>query len=150
MASIRVRNNRWRAEVFKQGVRASATFMSREDAEKWAEEYELLCGTFPPAENLALSASPRKVGAVYFLYGHDRELLYVGETSDLHRRLVRHRENRQIQFAYFAHLPCDSRSDRIKTEAHYLERYQPPHNKEGTQAGRRARTPEWRQEADAH
>lgn len=149
MATFRLRGKRWRAEVWNDGVRASSTFDTREEAQKWADEYELLCGQFPPAESLALSALPRKVGAVYFLYDADRELLYVGETGDLHKRLVRHRENGQIAFSYFAHLPCDNRAERIKTEAHYLERYQPPYNKEGTDRGRRSRTPEWRQKIDA-
>jgi hypothetical protein len=138
MATFRLRGATWRAEVNKDGVRASSSFATREEAEAWAHEYEALCAEFPPAESLALRALPQKVGAVYFLYDENNQLLYVGATSDLHKRLIRHRENGIIKFASSAHILCNDHVRRLQIESHYLERYQPPHNKEGTERGKRS------------
>jgi hypothetical protein len=71
---------------------------------------------------------PARVEGVYFLFNELGQLLYVGRTTDLHRRLVRHRERGELAFSKFAFIECPDPAERVRLEADYIRIYSPPHN----------------------
>lgn len=137
MANIRRRGNKWLVAVFVGGLRKSASFGSQEEAIQWGDETEGMLRQSimrektrirPPSLKELKSSGLRDklLGAVYFLFDEYGELLYVGQTGDLHRRLVRHREQRS--FATWTAFMVDDKERRIVLEQHYIDKYKPREN----------------------
>lgn len=111
MASIIQIGGRWRAQVRRRGMRPQcASFATREEAETWAAAVERKHldskahpGNVYPTPNCPLgsllsedeiyqaSEPVKRITGVYFLL-NGTKVVYVGSTTDVHRRLLEHRQ----------------------------------------------------------
>jgi hypothetical protein len=145
MATFIQRGNRWRAQVQRNHVRAGATFATLDEAKMWAKSAER---SMPPcpvgarrkrlsrellptgyrllsrSELIALAIPYKRICGVYFLF-RDEEIVYVGQSADVHRRLMAHRN--RIKFDAVAIVPCDEDTLCI-AEAYYIAGLRPAHN----------------------
>ncbi|WP_321905206.1 GIY-YIG nuclease family protein [Paraburkholderia tropica] len=153
MAAIQKRKNSWRAQVERMGIRKSMSFPTKAEALRWATciEAELLAG--PPApikrapvkrasrpkfyptptvdnllsiEEIVAASSPYcAVVGVYFLI-QDNELIYIGQSTDVHGRISQHRKDgKPFDRFYIIECPVEMLS---LTESKYILMFQPPLN----------------------
>jgi predicted GIY-YIG superfamily endonuclease len=140
MGTIMKRGAKFRAQVFVRGARAGATFGTKKEAQEWIarEEHRIrqltemprLAIPKPDIETIIRSGALRKrqVAAVYFLFSDDLELVYVGSTKDLYRRITNHCEDGR-DFQSWAAIEVMEDEDRLALEAHYIQKYAPAQNK---------------------
>lgn len=131
MATVRHRGKAFHCAVKRRGFREYASFPTREAAEAWGRERDEAIKRMPPtALELGIASHPTLMAGVYLLFTADGGLVYIGQTGDLHRRLVRHREN-GMDFARWGLVPCEDLAARRRIEAEYITRFNPPGNKLG-------------------
>lgn len=146
MASIfQLRNNIWRAQIYVGGVRESATFDQKFQAETWAHEREAALraihrsivaahrtrndkklfmeasATYSEDDILKSSMSVPDTSGVYFLI-RDGVIVYVGQSKSVYARLAKHKATKQ--FDRVAVLECKE-SDLLSLEALYIKKFQP-------------------------
>lgn len=137
MASIRKRGGSFRAEVFVNRVRRSATFSRYEDASNWAIEQEYsLRPAIQKAEPDLLSEQylidiskpflPQC--GVYFLIDGEK-IIYVGKSVDIVNRVVKHRYSK-VGFQRLAFIECKGK-DQLRLEREYIRKFKPMLNNMG-------------------
>lgn len=154
MASIIQRRQKWRAEVWQNGRRATGTFKTRALAEAWADRQEGRMAGMPLLKaaladhRLALALSPRLRAAIGLAnYTHDEivagafpldsdvgiyfltrgvEVTYVGQTTNILARLLKHRRTGR-KFDGFAFIPCQQ-ADLDELESAYIALLLPGEN----------------------
>jgi predicted GIY-YIG superfamily endonuclease len=147
MAEIEQRGSRFRARFHHNYYRYSATFDSRDEAERWAIESKRLArsGIVPKKQGIGkrprlLVAPNRPIGVglaeivaaarpyericgVYFLIRHG-SVIYVGQSLDVMRRIAAHR----IQFDSYHVLPIAPALLDLY-ESHYIASLRPELNR---------------------
>lgn len=149
MATIKLRGKKYRAEVSRHGTRRSKSFVTYDVAAVWARglEQEILGGVAPwkssppPPPVHEIEAASIEAGGlhkglaeileqprfrpacgVYFLIDDD-EVVYVGQSTELHARVAQHRA-RWKQFDSYTYIPCES-SQLAELERHYIRLFRP-------------------------
>jgi hypothetical protein len=90
MASFSERDGMWRAQVYRRGIRSSASFPTRDLAEAWAKNLEASIVGSPKGERIELS--PREV---FYLYNkckeraRERKIKFALTLSDVHYLYVK-------------------------------------------------------------
>lgn len=102
-------------------------------------------------DDMATHADPRAApqsGGVYFLYGSDGSLLYIGRSVNLRRRLMAHFKGRGLEVldrfsGRMEYLPMDAKSysfilapsmpEQVALEALLIQKFNPPKNEEYSQ-----------------
>lgn len=163
MAHIRqLPSGLWRAQVARQGVRASRSFDSKDAAEAWAKRKEasiikldrgsaaygaLLVSNVPKRVADAISAVPFLAteileaqitvpftSGIYFLIRRD-EVVYVGKSVDVFRRIGKHNEDgRDFDGVSLLFAPAEQLDE---LEALYLAALVPPWNQSLATRGRK-------------
>jgi hypothetical protein len=150
MATFRLRSNTYRAEVVRKGIRRSASFASMDAAQAWARtaETEILGhdGTPPIQAHLAATCDPEiadcilekeailsltrwgRVCGVYFLV-QDGEIVYVGQSIDVHYRVSCHRREGK-QFDAYTIIACTP-PRLADLERYYIKTFAPALNISG-------------------
>lgn len=155
MSNIEERQGRFRAQVYRRGMRASKTFGSMEQAAAWVSEQKRLIAatgrldlpesgrrkvdylavTFSPArasgllsaQDILAAATPRqKVCGIYFLIAGGK-VMYVGQSTDAHYRIGHHATLGRIFDAVHI-IPCAER-EACLLESRYILALQPPWNR---------------------
>lgn len=145
MASIQKHRNGWRAQIKIDGVRESACFDHKCDAEAWAlgreTELKALKRTIISAKNIAktknrfltwsstysqqeiisASAPVSNVSGVYFLIQNEI-IVYVGQSTNVGRRIADHMSTKA--FDRFAVIECEQ-EELSKLESHYIKEFRP-------------------------
>lgn len=138
MASFQTRGKRVRANVWKYGVRISASFDSVDEARAWATDRELELkrerapyeadDALLKADEIVRSALPRAVTCgVYFLVCGG-EIVYVGSSINVERRLLDHAAKSRIAFDAAHILPAE-RADLRVLESRYIAAFAPKMNR---------------------
>lgn len=70
----------------------------------------------------------KDISCIYFLYNKEKELLYIGQTSSLHKRLYVHM--REKDFTYYNFIRIDDLNERLLIETHFISKYKPRFNKQ--------------------
>lgn len=68
-----------------------------------------------------------KKEAIYLLYKSD-ELVYIGDTTQLRKRIYQHKYNGIIDFDHVLYIPLESRIARKQLESSLIIQYRPKHN----------------------
>jgi hypothetical protein len=115
VASVSKHPNGWRAQVYVQGIRESKLCRTRNDAQQWAraketelkERGDILVAPFQAQyEPLArdrlwqqaeVTSLTRNCG-VYFLWSPLAELVYIGQSRDVAKRVAMHKKNPPANF----------------------------------------------------
>lgn len=145
MASIYRTNRGWRAQVYVGGVRESAVFEERFQAETWAHGRESAlkairrslvaahrvvndknafieaAETYSAEDIIKSSTSSIDTSGVYFLI-RDGVIVYVGQSSKVYARIDRHRDTKH--FDRIAVLECAA-SDLLRLESIYIKKFKP-------------------------
>lgn len=145
MASIYRNNRGWRAQVCVGGVRESAMFDEKFQAEAWAHDRELALGmirrsivaahrvindkkTFVDAsasysseDIIKSSTSVIDTSGVYFLI-RDGVIVYVGQSKAVYSRIEKHRLTKH--FDRITVLECEE-GDLLSLEANYIKKFKP-------------------------
>lgn len=145
MASIQQTSNGWRAQLKIAGVRESACFEQKFEAETWAHrrEAELKSLKRAVASARRISATKHKfldagelyseqqivetstpipdTSGVYFLI-KDEAVVYVGKSTNVHRRIQDHLK--QKCFDRINVIECPE-AHLLRLEAHYIRSFQP-------------------------
>ena len=144
------KGERWRAHVFRQGVRTSRVFENRPDAEAWAKKTEraLSEGIYvrwrkrhsisqidaplnpndllTESEIQAIAVKFQILAGVYFLLLEGR-VVYVGQSLCVHDRIIRHLRNPDKKFDSFSYIEVNAkRLDAVETQ--YIEHFRPEYN----------------------
>ncbi len=154
MASItEFSGGRWRAQVYKGGIRKSKVCPTRRLAEAWAEHVEGLLTKSPDMDGAdvrtLLPGLPRRVmeaaaaiphdhrqildasvpipaaGGIYFLIRAD-EVVYVGQSVDMLHRIARHKREGK-RFDRYACIECP-KEDMDRLECLYISAFVPYDN----------------------
>lgn len=114
MASIIQHGEQWRAFVYVSGTRETRVCRTQRDAARWAEAREdelrtkvqAALGTFIDYEPLTKDALRMltevthltRNSGVYFLWGATGELVYIGQSKDVAKRVAMHRKKPPAPF----------------------------------------------------
>lgn len=159
MASIILRGRRYRAEVARLGIRRSSSFNTFEEARAWAVQLETEILGRAPTDRFGLPPAPvheieaaeviaaglimqrgeilglpkfRPACGIYFLINED-EIVYVGKSVDLHRRVAEHYAHWK-QFDCYTYIAClPEQLDQL--ERHYIRDLRPSLNVAGVPNG---------------
>lgn len=119
MASIIRYGDKWRAHLYVGGHRESQLFNVQAEATRWAirrekelqvdrtagffgQTYELLPVEF--LRNLRPVTANCRFSGVYFLWGFADELVYIGQSKDISRRIVSHTKKPPVRFSRATYL----------------------------------------------
>lgn len=144
-----LRSGKYRAAVMVRRKRYSATFETLEAAKAWGvsfkrkvsaprklskEEIERVIGIQLVALDTLLTMNRfSQTAGVYFLFRGD-EIIYVGQSLNVHKRVERHRA--ALAFDSYTFIPCWENELEI-VEAAYIDWLLPPLNKHGASLNRK-------------
>jgi hypothetical protein len=148
MASIMQHKSGWRAQIYVMGIRDSAVFDEKFEAETWAKKRESeiklireLAGEGNRRKRLILNQAdllsiddiletsmeiPKTCG-IYFLINNN-EIVYVGQSINIHQRLQKHLYEKQ--FDKINIIPCE-RFELNRMESLYINKFKPKLNVAG-------------------
>lgn len=66
---------------------------------------------------------------VYYLYSDNYDLLYIGVTYNLRKRLMTHWRNFNGLFVYYFVTPVKDRETALRLESEQIQKFNPPYNK---------------------
>lgn len=145
MASIQRHKNMWRAQIYVGGVRESAIFPDKFEAETWAKKREIELGILKSViASTKRSAMNKKVFldsaslytedeivagsipipltcGIYFLV-RDGVVVYVGQSKNVHRRINDHKSGKE--FDRINVIECLEK-DLDQLEALYIKKFRP-------------------------
>jgi hypothetical protein len=85
---------------------------------KWSGSWPMLPGELHP---------PKDTNVVYWLYGEQQKLIYIGTSRHLLRRLAQHADTKSL--VRWEARECHNRSQAYRLEAIEIDKYRPPLNK---------------------
>jgi|GEM_PF-6135459 len=145
MASIVQYSGGWRAHIYVGGVRESAVFKNKFDAESWAEERETelklskrfadkakrlasrkhrflqATGEYSIAEIVGTAVPIPQTSGVYFLIKGDM-VVYVGQSKNVYARIRRHLDSKA--FDKINVIACEE-SELNRLERMYIRKFSP-------------------------
>jgi hypothetical protein len=143
MAHVKQRGEKWFAQVRRKGFKSrSASFKTKEDAEKWANAVELAIEAQvdfapviirPPVADPYMTKSeiyslPRvrreQCVGVYFLF-LDGVCVYAGQSLNLHARVDQHLFRVPFDSYSWINVPSEKA---LEVERHYIRLLQPEYN----------------------
>lgn len=82
----------------------------------------------PRFEDLFKVKIINKIPCIYFLYNNERELLYIGQTNSLYKRLYTHANEKD--FSYYNFIQISNLKERLLIESLFIFKYKPLLNKQ--------------------
>ncbi len=86
------------------------------------------CNIFDP-NYLKKNRLRKIISGLYFLYDSYDDLVYIGASSDIMKRIMQHEKKKD--FEYYAYLEVDGKSDYMMIERLLIDRFKPKYNKDG-------------------
>lgn len=145
MASIKEYRDGWRAQIYVGGVRESAVFKEKFEAQTWASRRESdlkafkqaadnakrvasskhrfleNAGIYSEAEIIGTSTPIPETSGIYFLIKGDA-VVYVGQSKNVHRRISDHLANKAFDRINVIECPTE---DLTKLEMEYIRKLKP-------------------------
>lgn len=146
MASIVKSGSGWRVQVYVQGIRESATFERKADAQDWAKarEKELremaevagkplnrdrlrfleLSNLHSEDKIVSTAFAARPSSGIYFLI-RDKKIVYVGKSVNVHARVATHQKQKEFDQINFVECPVEQLH---QIEQLYIRKFNPELN----------------------
>lgn len=145
MASIYKNGDTWRAQVYVAGIRESASFEEKFQAEAWSHERETalkalkrsltaahrakedkkifmeVCASYSEEQIIANSMSVPDTSGVYFLI-RDGAIVYVGQSNNVYSRVRSHKKDKT--FDRIAVIECKEK-ELLHLEKLYIKKFKP-------------------------